>query len=144
MADINVIARKTGGGVVGTLVKGDSGAAAVRVIIPRWAGGADLSGLRWSVALRNAEGVEDVVEISEAEVRDSVITFLWRPGGAATDAPGDTRFDVAGMDSGGMVWGSAPYTLHIIDNLGIERAAVDVTAAICGEILCGEALCGEE
>ena len=144
MADINVIARKAGGGVVGTLVKGDSGAAAVRVIVPRWAGNADLSQLRWSVALRNAEGREEVIEVSEVEVRDSVIAFLWRPGGAATEAVGDTRFDVAGMDGRGSVWGSAPYTLRIVDNLGIERATVDVTAAVCGEILCGDALCGEE
>lgn len=143
MADIKVIARKRGG-VVGTLVRGDSNTKAVRVIVPRHEGGVDLARLKWSVAIRNAEGAEDLITLDDVEIGDSVITLAWRPGGVATAAPGNTQFDVAGIDGKNMVWGSAPYTLHIIDNLGIERAVVDVTAAVCGEILCGEALCGEE
>lgn len=139
---INVIARKTGGGVVGTLVKGDDGVESVRIIVPRYSGSVDLAQLQWSVALRNAEGETDIVQVENIEVHDSVISFLWVPGGAATRVPGVTQFDVAGLNTRGMVWGSAPYTLHIIDNLGIDRVVVDLTSAICGKAICGKAICG--
>lgn len=142
MGVISVLARKEGGGVVGTLVKGDAGTTIVEITVNRFSEGVDLSSLRWSVAFRNAAGKEIVVEIKETTISDDAIRFVWVPDQIAAAAVGLTMFDIAGMDRNALVWNTATYTIEVLKNLGITRVVVDLTSAICGKAICGKAICG--
>lgn len=142
MGVISVLARKEGGGVVGTLVKGDAGTAVVEITVPRYSEGVDLSHLRWSVAYRNASGVEAVIEVEKTVVSEENIMLVWIPDIKAAEVAGFTMFDVAGMDRNELVWNTAAYTIEILENLGITRLVVDFTSAICGKAICGKAICG--
>lgn len=119
---MNVTVRKTGGAVVGTLIRGDNGTTALKLVIPRRDGGADLAELAWSVQIRNADGATDAYVPKEVHAGEREITFDWRPGSVATAAVGVTEFMVQGvLDADDPpVWQSATYYLKIDDRIDAD------------------------
>lgn len=119
---MNVTVRKTGGAVVGTLIRGDNGTTALKLVIPRMGGGVDLAELAWSVQIRNADGATDAYVPKEVHVDERAVMFDWRPGSVATSAEGMTEFMVQGVRDADdpPVWQSATYYLKIDDRIGAD------------------------
>lgn len=125
MNEYKVTARKSGGAIIGTLIRGDNGTAAVRVVIPRYANGVDLAPLVWSVHIANASGAADVVIPAAVTADDASVMFAWLPGGVATAAAGMTEVHFEGVGEGALVWASATYHLRIDDKVDTTPSGED-------------------
>lgn len=86
--------KSTNDRVIATLIRGDNITTALKIAIPRYEGGVDLSGLAWAVNICAADRRTDVFVPVDVEVCDHEVRFEWRPGGIATAAEGLTAKNV--------------------------------------------------
>lgn len=131
---INLSARKTGGGVVATLIRGDNHTTRLEIAVARNARDVDLGGLAWRVNICAADGRTDVYTPTEVVVDDREIRFGWLPGGIATAAVGLTEFTVVGMADAENppVWKSDKQYLQIDDCVDAQPSGEQ--AAQLGEL----------
>lgn len=105
-----------------TLVRGDSRTQIIRLIVDRYSGGVDLSGLAWDVVATNAAGESDIYYIAEAQVEDTVVVCDWLVRGIATSVEGETRFELEGFDRDAdgetvYTWQSGIYSINVTADL---------------------------
>lgn len=105
-----------------TLVRGDSRTQIIRLIVDRYSGGVDLSGLAWDVVATNAAGESDIYYIVNAQVEDTVIVCDWVVRGIATSVEGETRFELEGFDRDAegetvYTWQSGIYSINVTADL---------------------------
>lgn len=116
------------------LVRGDSGAAILRMRVDRFDGGVDLAGLTWMVNVENAAGGGDVILLADVQASDAALCAEWLIGGVATAAAGDTTFSLMGVCDGdsAVIWQSGARVLRIYAD--VDASPGDVEEAQLSEV----------
>lgn len=103
-----------------TLVRGDNRTHAICMMVDRYYGGVDLSGLAWSVVARRADGNTDVFYPGKARISDDTVTVDWIVHGTSTMVAGITEFELEGIAKEGdstYIWQSGTYKINITEDI---------------------------
>lgn len=116
------------------LVRGDNGAAILRMKVDRFDGGVDLAGLMWMVNVENAAGGGDVIPLADVQASDAAVCAEWLIGGVATAVEGDTTFALEGVRNGdsAVIWQSGARVLRIYAD--VDATPGDVEEAQLSEV----------
>lgn len=103
------------------LVRGDAKTSMLKIAVPRYERGVDLSPLAWSVKVELPSGTGDVVPIPDTDVGENAVTFDWVLPQSVGSETGEVKFSIAGVGPGGEVWESS--SMLIVVDEGLEADA---------------------
>lgn len=110
------------------LMCGDTRTQIVRFIVHRLFGEVDLCNLSWKIKIKNAKGETDIHEPhGDVVCSEEQITVEWLIHGLATAAPGETRFELIGVDGDAdgepIIWQSGIGIILVTECLNAESSS---------------------